>query len=63
VGRLLSINGAAHLGTVWERRQVTLRGDAAEGLTLPLRPQPFIVQLAISRTVNGLGVLPTFTVG
>jgi hypothetical protein len=63
VGRLLSINAAAHLGSVWERRQVTLRGDGAASLSLPVRPEPFIVQLAISRTVQGLGVVPTFTVG
>lgn len=63
VGRLLSINGAAHLGSVWAQRQVTIRGDATSTFSFPVRPEPFIVQLAISPTFRGLGVMPTFAVG
>jgi hypothetical protein len=63
VGKLLSRNGAAHLGTLWGQRQVTVRGDGSSTVTLPLRPQPFIVQLAISPTFRGLGVMPSFAVG
>jgi hypothetical protein len=70
VGRLRSSNGAAQPGRVWTQRQVTLRGDATQTLSLPLRPEPFVVQLSISPTFPGtllnpadtrrLGVVPTF---
>jgi hypothetical protein len=72
VGRLLRVNGAAHLGSIWTQRQVTLRGDASRTVSLPLRPAPFIVQLSISPTfpaalfnpadTRRLGVVPSFQV-
>jgi hypothetical protein len=72
VGRLLSSNGAAHLASLWTQRQVTLRADASHSFLLPLRPEPFIVQLSISRTFSAtvlnpadtrrLGVVPTFQI-
>jgi hypothetical protein len=70
IGRVRAAHGSALLGRVWTTRTWTLRGGAGHVFSLPVRAEPFQVQVVVSTTFSAsllnaadtrqLGVVPTF---
>jgi hypothetical protein len=65
IGSVRSANGAPGLGTVWATRTWTVKNGTRHLFTLPIRREPFQVQLAVDPTFvpSNYGLADTRTLG